>query len=114
MPLALEVVLLFVALYPVVTAALWIAGGLVFRTTEERLPDPGGDLPGVTVLVPAFNEELVIGKCVEAALASEYPELELIVLDDGSSDSTGDAAAEAAAGDPRARVHRDPVNRGKA
>jgi poly-beta-1,6-N-acetyl-D-glucosamine synthase len=113
----LEILLVFVALYPVVTAALWIAGGLVFRFRDERDPDPGEPLiqcSGVTVLIPAFNEEAVIATSVVAALASDYPELEVIVLDDGSTDNTEAAATQAGAGDPRFRVNRDPVNRGKA
>jgi poly-beta-1,6-N-acetyl-D-glucosamine synthase len=113
---ALEVLLLFVALYPVVTAALWIAGGLMFKLIDEGIPDevPDGGWPGVTVLIPAYNEEAVIANSVKAALASDYPTLEVLVLDDGSSDDTAGAAAEAAAGDPRCEIVRDPVNRGKA
>lgn len=117
MPTPLKLLLLFVALYPVATAALWIAGGLVFRWRDERLPgrepDPA-DLPGVTVLIPAYNEEATIATSVVAALGSDYPRLEVIVLDDGSADDTEAAALAAAAGDPRFRVLRDPVNRGKA
>ena len=113
---AAELLLAFVALYPVVTAALWIAGGILFRLLDERdaAEEPDGGWPGVSVLIPAYNEEAVIGTCVTAALASDYPELEVLVLDDGSTDGTEDAALEAIAGDPRCRVIRDPVNRGKA
>ncbi len=68
----------------------------------------------MTVLIPAFNEEAVIGTCVAAAIASDYPEFEVLVLDDGSTDATEAAVIEASAGDPRCRVIRDPVNRGKA
>jgi biofilm PGA synthesis N-glycosyltransferase PgaC len=84
--LALEVLLLFVALYPVVTAALWIAGGLMFKLIDEGDPDevPAGGWPGVTVLIPAYNEEAVIATSVRAALTSEYPRLEVLVLDHGS------------------------------
>lgn len=113
---ALEVLLLYVALYPVVTAALWIAGGLMFKLLDEGLSEevPDGGWPGVTVLIPAYNEEDVIGTSVRAALASDYPDLELLVLDDGSTDGTYAAAAAAAAGDVRCHVIRDSVNRGKA
>jgi biofilm PGA synthesis N-glycosyltransferase PgaC len=116
MKLAAELLLAFVALYPVVTAALWIAGGLLFRLLDEPMPalDPASPWPGVTVLIPAYNEAAVISTSVRATLASDYPELELLVLDDGSSDATEAAAVEAAGGDPRCRVLRDPVNRGKA
>src|SRR3954452_16509698 len=116
MRLAAEVLLAFVAFYPVVTAALWIAGGLLFRLLDEPMPepDPAGPWPGVTVLISAYNEAAVIGTSVRETLASDYPELELLVLDDGSGDATESAAVEAAGDDPRCRVPRDPVNRGKA
>jgi poly-beta-1,6-N-acetyl-D-glucosamine synthase len=113
---AAKLLLAFVALYPVVTAALWIAGGLLFRLLDERdaAEEPDGGWRGVSVLIPAYNEEAVIRTSVAAAIASDYPELEVLVLDDGSTDDTEAAALEAIAGDPRCRVIRDPVNRGKA
>lgn len=115
---ALEGLLYFVTLYPVVTAALWIAGGLVFRAFEERATgdqaDEHAEVPGVTVLIPAYNEHATIAISVVAALHSDYPKLEVIVLDDGSTDDTETAARIAAGDDPRFRVRRDPVNRGKA
>ncbi len=118
MSTALKLLVAFVALYPVVSAALWIAGGLMFRLLDEhpgdRPAEPDGGWPGVTILIPAFNEEAVIAISVRAALRSDYPRLEVLVLDDGSTDDTEAAAIEAAAGDPRCRVLRDPVNRGKA
>jgi biofilm PGA synthesis N-glycosyltransferase PgaC len=111
-----EIVLLLVALWPIVTAALWISGALLYRALEEDIEAsmPPGGWPGVTVLVPAFNEAAVIGNAVRAALEVDYPLLEVLVLDDGSTDGTASAADEASAGDPRCRVIRDPVNRGKA
>jgi poly-beta-1,6-N-acetyl-D-glucosamine synthase len=116
MKLAAELLLAFVALYPIVTAALWIAGGLLFRVADERTPEPSADgaWPGVTVLIPAYNESAVIATSIGATLAADYPELEVLVLDDGSTDRTEAAALAAAGGDPRCRVLRDPVNRGKA
>jgi poly-beta-1,6-N-acetyl-D-glucosamine synthase len=116
LPTVAEALLAFVALYPVCTAALWMAGGVLFRVLEERVEgdEPEGGWPGISLLIPAYNEESVIAVSVTAALASDYPELEVLVLDDGSSDGTEAAALEAAAGDPRCRVVCDPVNRGKA
>ena len=55
----------------------------------------------MTVLIPAYNEEAVIATSVAAALAVDYPELEVLVLDDGSTDAT-EAAALAAAEATRA------------
>jgi poly-beta-1,6-N-acetyl-D-glucosamine synthase len=113
---AAEVLLAFVALYPVCTAALWMAGGLLFRWQDEAhsAEEPEGGWPGVSVLIPAYNEARVIGSCVRAALAVDYPALEVLVLDDGSTDDTESVALEAAGEDGRCRVLRDPVNRGKA
>ena len=111
-----ELLLAFVALWPVCSAATWVAGGLVFRILDERhaVEAPAGGWPGVTVLIPAYNEEAVIATSIAAALAVDYSELEVIVLDDGSTDATEATALEASAGDPRCRVIGDPVNRGKA
>ena len=111
-----EVLLAFVALWPVCTAAIWVAGGLVFRIFDERhaVEAPAGGWPGVTVLIPAFNEEAVIATSVAAAIAVDYPEFEVLVLDDGSTDATEATALDASGGDARCRVLRDPVNRGKA
>src|SRR4051794_12060734 len=110
-----KALLLFVAFYPVVTAALWIAGGILYHFSDEDEADmaPDDGWPGVTVLIPAHNEELVIATSVGAALAADYPELEVLVLDDGSTDDTTTAATAAAGTDPRCQVVRDPVNRGK-
>ena len=109
--------LFFIALYPPVTAALWIAGGLIFRLRDERTdiesPPPGG-WPALTVLIPAYNEEQVIANCVRSVLEVDYGDVEVLVLDDGSTDATAAAAEEACAGDSRAEVVRDEVNRGKA
>ncbi|MEU0163756.1 glycosyltransferase [Streptomyces sp. NPDC006261] len=106
----------FVVFYPVATSAVWIAGGLLFRLLEERrvIHPPAGGWPAVTVLVPAYNEEAVIARCVQALLRVDYPELEVLILNDGSSDATVRAAVEAAAGDPRVSVLDDEVNLGKA
>lgn len=50
--------------------------------------------PPVAVLVPAYNEEKVIARTVRAVLASSYPALRVIVIDDGSGDRTLQVARE--------------------
>ncbi len=47
-------------------------------------------LPGITVVVPAFNEERSIARTVRSILDADYPELEVIVVNDGSTDGTLD------------------------
>lgn len=50
--------------------------------------------PRVTVVVCAYNEEATIRECLGSVLASSYPDLELILCDDGSTDATATIAAE--------------------
>ncbi len=44
--------------------------------------------PSVTVLVPTFERAGLVGQTIDSVLAQDYPSLELLVLDDGSSDET--------------------------
>lgn len=60
------------------------------------------DAPLISVLVPARDEEASISACIGALLAQDYPNLEFVVLDDGSTDGT--ASALQAFDDPRLRV----------
>ncbi|MFI9028074.1 bifunctional polysaccharide deacetylase/glycosyltransferase family 2 protein [Streptomyces sp. NPDC053560] len=64
----------------------------------------------VTVLVPAYNEEAGIAATVHSLLASSHPQLQIIVIDDGSTDNT--AAIAESIDDPRVMVVRQP-NGGK-
>ena len=63
-----------------------------FRGHKDGTP---GFAPPVAVLVPAYNEETVIVRTVRSVLNSTYPNLHVIVIDDGSSDRTADAARDA-------------------
>lgn len=58
----------------------------------------------VSVLIPARNEAHRIGPTVRSVLAQRHVKLEVIVLDDGSTDDTVAVVLEGAAGDPRIRV----------
>ena len=42
----------------------------------------------ISVIVPAYNIEPYLGRCLDSLLAQSYPELEIIVTDDGSTDGT--------------------------
>lgn len=72
-------------------------------------------LPGVSVFLPCHNEEGNIER-VTAALETELPRIapqyEIIVVDDGSRDRTGEIADRLAAANPRLKVVHHPVNRG--
>ena len=81
--------------------------------TEDPAPAPGPpprDTPELTVSMPAFNTAAYIGESVRSALAQQGVDFELIVVDDASSDGTGDIAEAIA--DPRVRVVRNSRRRG--
>ncbi|MDP9206771.1 MAG: glycosyltransferase [Gemmatimonadota bacterium] len=89
----------------------WIIPPLVtyFRLRNSRSLDgesdiPLADPPLVSVIVPARNEAHNIARCVSSILATTYPNLELIVVDDSSTDGTAEIARAASKSDRRARV----------
>ena len=76
---------------------------------------PRGDRPSLSVVLPAFNEERRLAASLEALdrfLDDRFPDAEVIVADDGSTDSTAAVAAAHAARSPRTRLLRLP-HRGK-
>ncbi len=67
---------------------------LIDRFRKRHIP--AGDYhPRVAVLIPAYNEEMVIVRTIRSVLKSDYPDVRVIVIDDGSLDRTFDAAREA-------------------
>ncbi len=62
----------------------------------------------VSIIVPAYNVEQYIGRCLDSILAQTYGNLEILIVDDGSTDGTGSIIDEYAAKDNRIRViHRE-------
>ncbi|HEV2687900.1 MAG TPA: glycosyltransferase [Bryobacteraceae bacterium] len=82
------------------------------RTRKRFTAGQGQPLPPVSVVIAAYNEEKVIARTVQAVLDNGYSELEVIVVDDGSKDSTLAVLEGAFSGDPRVRIFAQP-NRGK-
>jgi chlorobactene glucosyltransferase len=74
----------------------------LLRRVEEGAPLM--QWPRVSVLVPARDEEANIGDCVRSLLAQDYPDCEVIVLDDQSCDRTGEILAGLASQDCRLRI----------
>lgn len=58
----------------------------------------------VTVIIPVYNVEKYLKKCVESVLAQTYKDIEIILVDDGSTDKSGDICEELARTDGRIRV----------
>jgi len=71
---------------------VWIVGAVLFYLRREagtrKRPPLLDNYPFISVLIPARNEQDAIESTVSALLRSSYPEFEIIVVDDGSSDDT--------------------------
>lgn len=108
---------MFIILYALLALTLTRHVALLYLASRERPPPrtlDGNEPPLVSVLLPAFNESAVIEASLQSLMELRYPNLEIIVIDDGSSDDTADRARQVA------RQSRIPVrvisqaNKGKA
>jgi peptidoglycan-N-acetylglucosamine deacetylase len=103
------------AFWVVVLVGLARALAMISLAHLRRRHEPAeGDAatPPVTVLIPAYNEEGTILRCLDSVFASDYPDLRVIVVDDGSTDHTYEAIAVIAGMEPRLRLVRE-ANMGK-
>lgn len=101
---------------PLLAAAPWLAAMLVVlwrvsqtRHLSEYADTSPPDAPRLSVIVPARDEASNIARCVRSIMASTYPALDVIVVDDHSRDDTARIARETSAGDPRVRVVSAPA-----
>jgi len=85
---------------------IFIGAAAVYDRVHEKIFGKPAEVssykPKVAVLIPAYNEEKVIERTVRAALNSNYPNLRVIVIDDGSKDRTLEVARRAFAGEAAA------------
>ena len=64
--------------------------------------------PLVSIIIPVYNGEQYLAEAIDSVLAQTLTDLELVVINDGSSDQTGHVLDKYALLDPRVRViHRD-------
>lgn len=88
-PETIGIILLAVALAAAGLFAAQTAWGLYHYTERYKKPvGAGARPPTVTLAIPARNETHALARCLDAALLSTYPRLEIIVLDDCSQDTT--------------------------
>ena len=60
--------------------------------------------PAVSIIVPVYNAERTVGRCIESILNQEYRDFELLLVNDGSTDASGSLCDGYAAKDSRIRV----------
>src|SRR3954447_21347507 len=106
--------------YPFVMAWYWMAGGVLFYITRERAmppqnhPQPIEHWPPISILVPCYNEADNAEETLSTAAAVDYPEFEVIAINDGSRDNTAQVLDRLATRIPRLRVVHLAANQGKA
>jgi chlorobactene glucosyltransferase len=98
-----------------VAALPWIATPIIAslrmarsRSLDAESPVPPDRAPLVSVIVPARNEARNIEECVRSILSSRYPQLEVIIVNDHSTDETGSIARSVAVEDGRLTVIDNP------
>ncbi len=107
----------FVFLYPLFMAIFWMIGAMVFflrRERDEGKPPVLETTPRVAILVPCHNEEVVIRDTIRHLNTNQYPNFEIIAIDDGSSDRTPEILNELRAEVDCLRVVTLTRNYGKA
>ena len=106
--------------YPFVMAWGWMAGGLFFyfsrerRSGERRKVASVETWPPISILVPCYNEEPNAEETLSAAVAVDYPDFEVVAINDGSRDETAAILDRLAGQWPRLRVVHLARNQGKA
>ena len=68
--------------------------------------------PMISVIVPVYNTQDYLVRCLDSLLAQTYPNLEILLIDDASTDGSGRLCEEYAAGDDRLQIIHFTKNRG--
>lgn len=98
----------FLYAWAAIASAAWCASALrvlaaarAMRLLRKQHPPSPSRWPRLSVLVPACNEARSLPAALESLLAQDYPNMEVVLVNDRSSDNTGSIVTEAAARDPR-------------
>ena len=109
----------FALYYPLFMAYLWMAGALIYYFHWERAEQDCAPLfelppPPISILVPCHNEGDNARETIEQLLKQNYPDFEVIAINDASSDTTGEILNELSAAHKQVRVIHFTENMGKA
>jgi biofilm PGA synthesis N-glycosyltransferase PgaC len=107
--------------YPLFMSFLWMTGAVYYffyrERAEHRAPDDPPALPEtppVSYIIPCHNESANVAETIQSLLEQDYPEFEIIAINDASPDETGAILDEIARREPRLRVIHFETNQGKA
>lgn len=107
----------FVFWYPFLMSLFWIAGALIFYFFKEKgnvINFNNYNWPEISILVPCYNEADTIEETIDCLSQLSYPKFEIIAVNDGSSDKTGEILIELADEYDMLRVIDCHENKGKA
>lgn len=113
----MEYVFFFVFFYPLFMSIFWMMGSIIFfiRLERKERERPRLDVyPRVAILVPCHNEEIVIRDSIMQLSHNRYPNFEIIAINDGSTDRTGEILNELTGKIEHLRVVSLTKNMGKA
>jgi biofilm PGA synthesis N-glycosyltransferase PgaC len=91
------ILFMFIFFYPLFMAVYWMTGAIIFFNRRERRgkrPPELKSYPKVSVLVPCHNEESCIRDAILQLDKNNYPNFEIIAINDGSTDNTGEILYE--------------------
>lgn len=109
----------FVFAYPFIMSIIWIIGALLFiYVSEKDFQGPEfcpklDTYPSVSIIVPCHNESENIRETIDHLLRLNYPDYEIIAVNDGSTDNTAEILNQLAVDQARVRVVHLKHNRGK-
>ncbi|MFC1498688.1 poly-beta-1,6-N-acetyl-D-glucosamine synthase [Verrucomicrobiota bacterium] len=114
----MKFLLSFIYHYPLFMAFVWMLGSLIYRVRriphrKESAPELK-EYPKVSILIPCHNEGECVRETMERMTSLDYPDYEVIAINDGSTDNTGDILLECAKQLPGLRVITLATNQGKA
>lgn len=116
----LSLLLDFAFYYPLVMSMLWMSGSLIYFLRWERrqprrtAPPPLESQPPVSIVVPCHNEVAHLRETILQLARQRWPQFEILAVNDGSTDGTGELLDALAEEVPQLRVIHFASNQGKA
>lgn len=109
--------LFFFAFYPIGSSVMWTVTNITFYARREFRKEKWApaleQYPAISILIPCYHEELHIEETLTNCLRLDYPDFEVVVVDDGSADRTVEKILQYVA-EGRVRLIAKTENEGKA